>query len=68
MKEYAAAVRRVAAGENVLLVDHFRKWLERKEKGRDIDAWMTDGMHPNPRGHRFIAAEIFSVLKNRIRR
>ena len=62
LKEYAQAVRTVAARENALLVDHFTEWLDWKSRRKDIDAWMTDGIHPNPKGHRLIAAAIFKVL------
>ncbi len=66
MKKYVETVRWVAAEENVPLVDLFRHWLVRKEKGQDIEAWLTDGVHPNPKGNRFIAAAIFNVLKNEL--
>ena len=66
LEKYVGTVRRVAVEENVPLVDLFRHWLERKEKGQDIEAWLTDGIHPNPKGNRFIAAAIFNVLKNEL--
>ncbi|NIM15277.1 MAG: hypothetical protein GTO45_25200, partial [Candidatus Aminicenantes bacterium] len=66
LKKYVETVRWVAAEENVPLVDLFRHWLVRKEKGQDIEAWLTDGVHPNPKGNRFIAAAIFNVLKNEL--
>jgi lysophospholipase L1-like esterase len=66
LKKYAETVRRVAVEESVPLVDLFRHWLERKEKGQDIEAWLTDGVHPNPKGNRFIAVTIFNVLKNEL--
>jgi lysophospholipase L1-like esterase len=66
LKQYVETARRVAVEENVPLVDLFHRWLERKEKGQDIGAWLTDGMHPNPKGNRFIAAAIFNVLKNEL--
>jgi lysophospholipase L1-like esterase len=66
LKKYVETVRRVAVEENVPLVDLFHKWLERKEKGQDTEVWLTDGIHPNPKGNRFIAAAIFNVLKNEL--
>jgi len=66
LKEYVEAVRDIAQEENVPLVDHFNEWLKWEKKGKDIDAWMTDGIHPNPKGHRFIAATIFKVLKREL--
>jgi len=62
LEEYVEAVRRVSIKEKIPLVDHFAGWIKWQERGHDIDAWMTDGMHPNPKGHRFIAAAIFNVL------
>jgi len=61
--EYVEAVRDTAQKENIPLVDHFNEWLKWKKRGKDIDTWMTDGIHPNPKGNRFIAATIFKVLK-----
>jgi len=63
LKEYVEAVRDIAGEENIPLVDHFNEWLKWEKRGKDIDAWMTDGVHPNPRGHRLMAATIFKVLK-----
>jgi lysophospholipase L1-like esterase len=63
LKEYVEAVRDTAQKENVPLADHFNEWLKWKKKGKDIDTWMTDGIHPNPKGHRFMAVTIFKVLK-----
>jgi lysophospholipase L1-like esterase len=67
LKEYVEAVRRVSKEEKVPLVDHFRKWLKWKEWGKDINTLMTDGVHPNPDGHRFIAKSIFKVLKGELK-
>ena len=64
--EYVEAVRDTAQKENIPLVDHFNEWLKCKKRGKDIDAWMTDGIHPNPKGHRFMAATIFKVLKREL--
>jgi lysophospholipase L1-like esterase len=61
--EYVEAVRDTAQKENIPLVDHFNEWIKWKKRGKDIDTWMTDGIHPNPKGHRFMAATIFKVLK-----
>ena len=63
LREYVEAIRRVSKEEKVPLVDHFRKWIRWKEWGKDINTLMTDGVHPNPDGHRFIAKSIFKVLR-----
>lgn len=66
LKEYVEVVRDIAQEENVPLVDHFNEWLNWKKRGKDIDTWMTDGLHPNPKGHRFIAATIFKLLREEL--
>ncbi len=63
LKEYVQVVRDTAQEENVPLVDHFNEWLKWKKKGKDIDTWMTDGIHPNPKGHRLMALTIFKILR-----
>lgn len=63
LKEYVEVVRDTAQEENVPLVDHFSEWLKWKKKGKDIDTWMTDGIHPNPKGHRLMAMTIFKIFK-----
>jgi lysophospholipase L1-like esterase len=67
LKEYVEAVRRVSKEEKVPLVDHFRKWIRWKEWGKNINTLMTDGVHPNPEGHRFIAKSIFKVLRGELK-
>lgn len=62
MVDYVHAVREVAAAEGVSLVDHFAAWAEAALLGTDIDTLMTDGCHPNPRGHELIARTMFPVL------
>jgi lysophospholipase L1-like esterase len=66
LKEYVEAVRDTARKENVLLVDHFNEWLKWKKRGKDIDTWLTDGIHPNPKGNRLMAATIFRVFKREL--
>ena len=66
LKEYVEAVRDIAREENVPFIDHFNEWLNWKKRGKDIDTWMTDGIHPNPKGHRLMAVTIFKVLKREL--
>ncbi len=67
LKEYAEAVRRVAAAENLFVVDHFKKWLEWERAGTNLNRRLTDGIHPNPDGHRVIAKTIFPVIHKALR-
>jgi lysophospholipase L1-like esterase len=66
LKEYTEAVRNIAREENIPLVDHFNEWLNWEKRGKDIDTWMTDGIHPNPKGHRLMAATIFKLLREEL--
>ena len=59
---YMAACREVAAECRVPLVDHFARWTDAESKGRSLRAWTTDGCHPNPDGHRELAAALLPVL------
>ena len=61
LREYAAAVRQLAASEQVTLVDIDREFRQWKGDG-GIDALLLDGMHPNTAGHRLIADRLLSVL------
>lgn len=62
LTEYVAACRQVAAGEDVPLVDNFAAWAEAAFLGADLPALTTDGCHPNPAGHEFLACTIYPVL------
>ncbi|MCP4155156.1 MAG: hypothetical protein GY757_45950, partial [bacterium] len=62
LREYAAAVRRVAGKEGIPLVDHFARWERWQKLGKNTESWLTDGLHPNPKGHRFMAQTIGRVL------
>ena len=54
--------RRVAGELDVPLVDHFRYWTRQNESGIDVGQWTTDQCHPNPKGHRQIAARILPTV------
>jgi isoamyl acetate esterase len=68
LKQYAETVRRIASRENLPLVDHYRFWQEKQKKGQDLNLWLVDGLHPNPRGHRIMARAIFKILKTLVPR
>lgn len=54
--------REVAKDARVPLIDHFAHWTEAEAKGQALRDWMTDGCHPNPRGHREMAEVMLPVL------
>src|SRR5262249_5749315 len=64
---YMEACRAVAAECRVPLVDHFARWTEARSKGRAPGDWTTDGCHPDPRGHRALAAALLPALRDAFR-
>jgi len=62
LTEYVNACRQVAAAEDVPLVDNFGAWAEAAFLGADLPALTTDGCHPSPAGHEFLACTIYRVL------
>lgn len=62
LTEYVAACREVAAEAQVPLVDNFAAWAEAAFLGADLPALTTDGCHPNPQGHQFLARTIYPIL------
>jgi lysophospholipase L1-like esterase len=52
----------VAARNDVVWVDNFTDWFRAMRSGQSIEDWTTDGYHPNPGGHAFIATTMFNAL------
>ena len=62
---YMNACGRVAARQDIVLVDNFREWSlppKGRSDERNVNDLTTDGYHPNPAGHAFIATTIFKAL------
>ena len=59
---YMEVGREVARATGSLLVDHFAHWSAQSKRGTKIQAWTTDGCHPNPRGHEELARRILHVI------
>jgi lysophospholipase L1-like esterase len=56
LKDYAEAVRQLAREEKVPLVDAYAAFeAHGKEEVQSVDELLTDGMHPNDKGHRLVA-------------
>ena len=68
LEEYVKACREVARQTKTPLVDHFAHWTKAEAGGTDLGQWTTDGCHPNPRGHRELAALILPVLVDALRK
>ncbi|MFP6677954.1 MAG: SGNH/GDSL hydrolase family protein [Pirellulaceae bacterium] len=60
---YVVACRETAHEWRVPLVDNFAKWTESRDKEVNLRDWTTDGCHPNPTGHREIAAAMLPVIE-----
>lgn len=63
MEAYMAVCRAVAAAEGVPLVDHQQHWIDAAKAGTDLETWLTDHLHPNPRGHEEIARLLLPVVR-----
>ena len=62
LPNYVQIIREVAADYNVILVDHWGYWQEKRNKEELLMNWLSDGLHPNEYGHRVLANEIFKCL------
>ncbi len=60
--------RAVARETGAPLVDHFAGWTTREESGQPVQAWTTDGCHPNAAGHADLAARMLAVIEPLARR
>ncbi len=60
LRSYAEACRRIAAREEIPLVDNFAIWTAR---GNDfVKPLLPDGCHPNAAGHKILAETILPVV------
>jgi len=67
LARYVDRCRIVAKDTGVPLVDHFGGWAAEQAQGRVLQAWTTDGCHPNPAGHLDLAARLLSVIAPLVR-
>jgi lysophospholipase L1-like esterase len=59
LSPYNQAVRDIARKEHVPLIDVFRMCIEYdSDNGQNISDLLSDGMHPNSKGHRLISDEL----------
>ena len=64
LKDYAGRVRKVAARNDVPLVDSFRLFTEYGQaEGQSVDDLLLDGMHPNAAGHALEADELLKLIR-----
>ena len=62
LERYVDACREVARRFQVPLVDQFAHWTRAETENQTLREWTTDGCHPNPLGHRQLAAVMSPVL------
>ena len=67
LARYVELCRRVARDAGVPLIDHFGAWTTEQERGQKLQAWTTDGCHPNIEGHADLAARLVPVLAPLVR-
>jgi acyl-CoA thioesterase-1 len=67
LARYVELCRRVARDAGVPLIDHFGAWTTEQERGQKLQAWTTDGCHPNIEGHANLAARLVPVLAPLVR-
>ncbi|MFC1806273.1 SGNH/GDSL hydrolase family protein, partial [Planctomycetota bacterium] len=68
LTDYVASMRTVANAEGAPLIDVFEAFESYgKVKGRAVDELLSDGIHPNDKGHRLVAnllvPQILTLLK-----
>ncbi len=66
LKQYADVIKQIAKENKIILVDNFYNWKKLQKKKVNIDVWLSDGVHPNREGNKFIAELIFRVLEKNI--
>jgi len=64
---YVGGCRQVAKEENMEFVDHFQYWSMREASGQNLDDWLTDGVHPNPKGQKIMAELILPILMKTVK-
>ncbi len=63
LKDYAQAVRDLAAAKSVPLVDVYKAYQDYdRQPGRSMDELLLDGMHPNDKGHELTASLLPPVI------
>lgn len=63
LKAYAEAVRKIAQSEKVPLVDVYQTYETfGKQEGKSVSDLLSDGIHPNERGHALVTDQLSAVL------
>jgi lysophospholipase L1-like esterase len=62
LPEINAVIARIAAEEQVIVVDHWTHWQDARRTDPLNRTWLADPIHPNPTGHRQMAILLFRTL------
>ena len=60
--EFNDALRQIAAEQDVILVDNYKRWKFYTAEPAIMDFWTDDPLHPSARGHLEIANEILRAF------
>lgn len=63
LEQYNDITRKVAKEEQTPLIEIYRAFREAGVNEDGIDKLLTDGMHPNPKGHKIIAGKLACYFK-----
>ncbi len=58
LNQHAEQIRRLARENDVALVDSLARFQDRLHAGEPLDSFMSQGNHPNRKGHEVVAAEL----------
>jgi lysophospholipase L1-like esterase len=64
IKPYIEAVRKIAAEQNVELIDVYDEYAKLSTKGESIDGLLPDGMHPNEKAHRMVGEKLLQLISS----
>ncbi len=64
LSQHAAQVRRLGDELGLSVVDSYAAFAARLEAGDELEAFMSQGNHPNRKGHEVVAAEIAKLFES----
>lgn len=64
LETHIREVRKIALEKQILLIDHYKTWLERDKQKGILKTYLPDGVHPNAEGNFLLATITCQVLIN----
>lgn len=68
LETHIKEVRKIAQEGQILLIDHYKTWLEMDKLKEILKAYLPDGVHPNAEGNFLLATITCQALINEIRK